>query len=137
MMNGNENGGFKYTYSASEQAEIKKIREKYSPKNESETDKMERVRRLDNSVTAKAQAISLVFGVIGSLILGFGMSLIMSELSEIMGLSMGAALTLGIILGIIGGILASLAYPIFNFVLKRERKRVAPEIISLTEELMK
>lgn len=136
-MNGNENGGFKYTYSASEQAEIKKIREKYSPKNESETDKMERVRRLDNSVTAKAQAISLVFGVIGSLILGFGMSLIMSELSEIMGLSMGAALTLGIILGIIGGILASLAYPIFNFVLKRERKRVAPEIISLTEELMK
>ena len=137
MMNGNENGGFKYTYSASEQAEIKKIREKYSPKNESETDKMERVRRLDNSVTAKAQAISLVFGVIGTLILGFGMSLIMSELSEIMGLSMGAALTLGIILGIIGGILASLAYPIFNFVLKRERKRVAPEIISLTEELMK
>ena len=137
MMNGNENGGFKYTYSASEQAEIKKIREKYSPKNETETDKMERVRRLDNSVTAKAQAISLVFGVIGTLILGFGMSLIMSELSEIMGLSMGAALTLGIILGIIGGILASLAYPIFNFVLKRERKRVAPEIISLTEELMK
>ena len=137
MMNGNENGGFKYTYSASDQAEIKKIREKYSPKNESETDKMERVRRLDNSVTAKAQAISLVFGVIGTLILGFGMSLIMSELSEIMGLSMGAALTLGIILGIIGGILASLAYPIFNFVLKRERKRVAPEIISLTEELMK
>ena len=137
MMNGNENGGFKYTYSASEQAEIKKIREKYSPKIESETDKMERVRRLDNSVTAKAQAISLVFGVIGTLILGFGMSLIMSELSEIMGLSMGAALTLGIILGIIGGILASLAYPIFNFVLKRERKRVAPEIISLTEELMK
>ena len=136
-MNGNENGGFKYTYSASDQAEIKKIREKYSPKNESETDKMERVRRLDNSVTAKAQAISLVFGVIGTLILGFGMSLIMSELSEIMGLSMGAALTLGIILGIIGGILASLAYPIFIFVLKRERKRVAPEIISLTEELMK
>ena len=136
-MNSKENKGFSYTYSASEQAEIKKIREKYSPKNEAETDKMERVRRLDNSVTAKAQAISLVFGVIGTLILGFGMSLIMSELSEIMGLSMGAALTLGIILGIIGGILASLAYPIFNFVLKRERKRVAPEIISLTEELMK
>lgn len=136
-MNGNENGGFKYTYSASEQAEIKRIREKYSPKNEGETDKMERIRKLDGSVTAKAQAVSLIFGVIGTLILGLGMSLIMSELGEIMGLSFVAALTIGIILGIVGGILASLAYPIFNFVLNRERKRVAPEIIRLTEELMK
>ncbi len=136
-MNGNENGGFKYTYSASEQAEIKKIREKYSPKKDEEPDKMERIRKLDNSVTGKAQAVSLIFGVIGTLILGFGMSLIMSELGEIMGLSFVAALTLGIILGIVGGILASLAYPIFNFVLNRERKRVAPEIIRLTEELMK
>ena len=137
MMNGNENGGFKYTYSASEQAEIKKIREKYSPKKDEETDKMERIRKLDGSVTAKAQAVSLIFGVIGTLILGLGMSLIMSELGEIMELSFVAALTIGIILGIVGGILASLAYPIFNFVLNRERKRVAPEIIRLTEELMK
>lgn len=136
-MNGNENGGFKYTYSASEQAEIKKIREKYSPKKDEETDKMERIRKLDGSVTAKAQAVSLIFGVIGTLILGLGMSLIMSELGEIMELSFVAALTIGIILGIVGGILASLAYPIFNFVLNRERKRVAPEIIRLTEELMK
>lgn len=136
-MNNNENGGFKYTYSASEQAEIKRIREKYSEKKDDEVDKMERVRRLDNAVTARAQAISLVFGVIGSLILGLGMSLIMSDLGEIMGLSMTLCLPLGIGLGALGTILASLAYPVFNFVLKRERRRVAPEILRLTEGLIK
>ena len=136
-MNSNEKGGFKYTYSAKEQAEIKRIREKYSEKKADEVDKMERVRRLDNAVTARAQMISLTFGIIGTLILGLGMSLIMSELGEIMGMSMNLALPLGIGLGALGGILASLAYPLYNFVLKRERARVAPEILRLTEGLIK
>lgn len=44
---------FSYTYSASQQAEIKGIREKYMPP--TEEDKMERLRRLDRSVTKKQQ----------------------------------------------------------------------------------
>ena len=98
---------------------------------------MARLRRLDASVTNTAQAVALVFGVIGTLILGFGMSLIMTELAQILGTSGDAATVIGIGVGIVGGILASLAYPMYNVILKAMRKRIAPEIIRLTDELMK
>lgn len=134
MENKNENEGFRYTYSAKEQEELKKIREKYTTREE---DKMERLRRLDNSVTQKAQIVSLIFGIIGALALGLGMSLAMSELGKILGFNRDMAMLLGIIIGVVGGILACLAYPMYNLVVKRERKKIAPEIIKLTDELMK
>ena len=134
--NNQEQHGFTYTYSAKEQAELKRIREKYIAPTEEE-DKMARLRRLDASVTNTAQAVALVFGIIGALILGFGMSLIMSDFSEILGIEETVALIIGIPVGIVGGILASLAYPIYNAILKAKRKKLAPEIIRLTDELMK
>ena len=136
MENNNENKGFQYTYSAKEQAELKRIRDKYTAPTETE-DKMTRLRRLDASVTNTAQAVALVFGVIGTLILGFGMSLVMTELAESLGIPEDAAMVIGIIVGIVGGILASLAYPIYNAIVKAKRKKLAPEIIRLTDELMK
>ena len=136
MENNNENNGFQYTYSAKEQAELKRIRDKYTAPTEAE-DKMTRLRRLDASVTNTAQAVALVFGVIGTLILGFGMSLVMTELAESLGISGDVAMVIGIIVGIVGGILASLAYPIYNAIVKAKCKKLAPEIIRLTDELMK
>lgn len=116
---------FSYTYSAKEQEEIKKIREKYVPK---EADKMEQLRRLDESVTKKGTVISLVVGIIGTLILGTGMSMCMvwTEL-----------FVSGIIVGITGIAAVSLAYPLYSYVTKKEREKIAPEIIRLTDELMK
>lgn len=134
--NNQEQSGFTYTYSAKEQAELKRIREKYTAPTEAE-DKMARLRRLDASVTNTAQAVALVFGVIGTLILGFGMSLIMTELAEILGLNGDMAMVIGIIVGVVGGVIASLAYPIYNAVVKAKCKKLAPEIIRLTDELMK
>ena len=130
------NNGFQYTYSAKEQAELKRIRDKYTNKEESE-DKMGRLRRLDASVTQKAQAFSLVVGILGALILGMGMSLIMTDIGEFLGALSKLSVPFGIILGIIGGVLVGLAYPVYNAVIKNERKRIAPEIIRLTDELMK
>ena len=127
---------FNYTYSAKEQDEIKAIRKKYAAPEETE-DKMAQLRRLDASVTQKAQAVSLVFGVIGALILGFGMSLAMTNLGEILGSYRGMAMLFGIIIGIVGIVLVSLAYPLYNRIVKKERKKIAPEIIRLTDELMK
>lgn len=129
------NNGFKYTYSAKEQEELQKIREKYT--DGGEEDKMTRLRRLDNSVTQKATVASLIVGIIGTLILGLGMSLAMSELGEMLGAYRDMAMFFGIIIGVIGAILLSLAYPIYNFVIKRERKKIAPEIMKLTDELLK
>ena len=136
MDNQNNQNGFSYTYSAKEQAELKRIRDKYTAPTEAE-DKMARLRRLDASVTNTAQAVALVFGVIGTLILGFGMSLIMTELGEALGISGDAAMVIGITVGVAGGILASLAYPIYNAIVKAKRKKLASEIIRLTDELMK
>ena len=134
--NNQEQNGFIYTYSAKEQAELKRIRDKYTAPTEVE-DKMARLRRLDASVTNTAQAIALVFGVIGTLILGFGMSLCMTDLGEILGSYRDMAMIIGIIVGVIGGILASIAYPVYNAIVKSKRKKLAPEIIRLTDELMK
>jgi hypothetical protein len=136
MENNNENNGFQYTYSAKEQAELKRIRDKYTAPTEVE-DKMARLRRLDASVTNTAQAVALVFGVIGTLILGFGMSLCMTDIGEILGLHKDMAMVIGIIIGVVGGIFASLAYPIYNASVKAKRKKLAPEIIRLTDELLK
>ena len=136
MENNNENKGFQYTYSAREQTELKRIREKYTAPTEAE-DKMERLRRLDASVTQKAQIVALIFVVIGALILGAGMSLCMSDFAEILGSHRDMAMVVGIPIGLVGGILAALAYPMYNLIVKRERKKIAPEIIRLTDELMK
>ena len=131
----NNKSGFSYTYSAKEQAEIKRIREKYTLHTKGE-DKMTRLRRLDASVTQSAQAVALILGVIGTLILGFGMSLCMTELGEIFGTYKHLSLVIGVAVGIIGGALASLAYPAYKAIVKSKRKKLAPEIISLTDELM-
>ena len=116
---------FSYTYSAKQQEEIKKIREKYVPK---EADKMEQLRRLDESVTQKGTAISLIVGIIGALVMRFGMSccMVWTEL-----------FILGIIVGVLGIGIVSAAYPLYNYVTKKEREKIAPEIIRLTDELMK
>ena len=134
--NNQEQNGFTYIYSAKEQADLKRIRAKYTAPTEEE-DKMARLRRLDASVTNTAQAVALVFGVIGTLILGCGMSFCMTDIGEVLGFCGNTSMMLGILVGIVGGILASLAYPIYNAIVKAKRKKLAPEIIRLTDELMK
>lgn len=126
-----ENHSFEYTYSAEQQKEVEAIRKKYLPKEE---DKMEQLRKLHAVPTKKAQAASLSIGIIGTLIMGTGMSLCMTELSGFLG---GTAMFIGIPVGIVGMILVALAYPVYNRVLKKERSRIAPEILQLTDELLK
>ncbi len=129
-----EKNSFQYTYSAKEQEELKRIRQKYQPK---EKDKMEQLRRLDAGVTAKAQVVSLVLGVIGVLIMGGGMSLVMTSLPDTFGMSEAMGLAIGILIGIIGIAMVISAYPVYNSIIKKERERIAPEILRLTDELMK
>lgn len=126
---------FNYTYSAKEQAEIKRIREKYAPPAQTE-DKMETLRRLDAKVTANAARAALTVGILGALIMGTGMSLIMTELGTLLG-SFFLAVAVGLALGITGILLVCLAYPIYNRTLQKGREKAAPEILRLTDELMK
>lgn len=125
---------FKYTYSAKEQEEIKRIRQKYQAPEE---DEMTRLRKLDEQSTKKATVVSLVLGVIGALVMGMGMSLIMTDLATVFGMTDAVNIVVGIITGVIGLVLVIIAYPIYLNVLKREREKIAPEIIRLTDALMK
>ena len=131
-----ENSRFEYNYSAEQQAEIKKIREKYTPQKKVE-DKMTRLRRLDASATQAANASSLAMGIIGALVFGFGMSLCMTDFGSNLMVDKNGVMVIGIIVGIVGGVIAGLAYPVHNLVLKAKRKKLAPEIIRLSDELMK
>lgn len=117
---------FNYTYSAKQQEEVKNIRKKYAVPEE---DKMEQLRRLDNSVTQKATMLSIIAGVIGALILGIGMCCTM--------VWQGIMFIPGILIGGIGIVVICLAYPLYNRTLKTEREKVAPEILRITDELLK
>ena len=134
MEDTNKSEEFKLTYSAKEQEELRKIRQKYVTK---EVDRMEQLRKLDAGVTRKAVVISLVAGIIGALVLGFGMSLIMTDVGVTLGLYGKIQVVLGVVIGMIGVVLVSVAYPIYNRIARKERERIAPEIIRLTDELMK
>jgi len=123
--------GFSFTYSAEQQKEVEAIRKKYLPREEN---KMEQLRRLHAVPTQKAQAASIAIGVIGALIMGTGMSLAMTEIGAILG---GFAMILGIVVGLVGMVVVALAYPIFNWVLKKEREKIAPEILRLSDELLR
>ncbi|MBO4983235.1 MAG: hypothetical protein J6D23_04185 [Clostridia bacterium] len=137
-MERNENNEvFSYSYSAKEQEEIKKIRKKYITNDpQRQEDKMERLRILDASTTKKGTIASLVIGIIGALILGTGMSLAMTDIGSFLG-NDTLALIIGILIGVLGIILVALAYPLYNLITAKERKRIAPEILRLSDELMK
>ena len=116
---------FTYTYSAKQQEEIDKIRKKYLPPEE---DKMAQLRRLDQNTKKKGTMISIIIGVIGTLLMGVGMCCSM--------VWMGIWFIPGIVIGLIGIGGVAAAYPVYSRITKKERERLAPQILKLTEELM-
>lgn len=122
---------FKMTYSARQQEEIQSIRRKYMPQTES---KLERLRALDDAVNKKATLTAISVGLCGALLMGLGMSLVMTEFGAALG---ALALPVGIAAGLAGMVLVALAYPLFRRTLRRERAKAAPEILRLADKLMR
>ena len=115
---------FEYTYSAPQQSEVRKIREKYLPR---EVTKLDQLRALDAGVTRRGTAVSLAHGILYALVLGLGMSCCM--------VWAGNLFLPGIVIGCIGLAGVAATYPIYNHIVKRERDKIAPEVLRLTEEL--
>ena len=129
-----QNETFNYTYSAEQQKEIETIRKKYiADTNNNGVNKLEQLRRLDYGVTKKANIISLSVGILSVLVMGSGMSLVMTDLGEKIGIA-GTSL-IGVLIGIVGMIGVILAYPLYRRIIEKERKKIAPQILKLTDEL--
>ena len=87
------------------------------------------LRRLDESATRKGTLLSIVVGVIGTLILGFGMCCVM--------VWQVTWFVPGILIGLLGIVILAIAYPVYLQVTKKEREKIAPEVLRLTDELLK
>lgn len=121
-----QNKIFIYNYSASEQKEIENIRKIYAPPSTRE-EKMERLRKLDESATKPGTIAAFIMGTIGILMLGIGICCCLAWSNDFF--------LLGIILGIFGIANVSLPYPLYNHVTKKWCKKIAPEILRLADEL--
>ena len=108
-----------------------KIRAQYVEKQSSELDEL---RELDARVKRPATVFAYVFGSISAIVMGAGMSLIMTEIGDVIGIS--DPLLPGVIIGSIGLIMAAINYPIYNAILSSRKKKLAPRIIELSEKLM-
>lgn len=117
---------FEYTYSARQQEEIERIRKKYAPAEETQ-DKMALLHKLDAQTTKKGTVVALAVGVVGALVLGLGMSCV-TVWAE-------AMFAPGVLIGTVGiaGVIA--AYPLYNHITARERKKASAQILRLVEEL--
>ena len=114
---------FKYTYSASTNEEVRKIREKYISDKNPETN-LEKIKRLDKEALRRGTIVSLVIGIISCLILGAGMSCVL----------VWEMMAIGIVIGIIGMIGVFLTHPIYQHIIAEDREKIREEILKLCDD---
>lgn len=123
-----ENNTFRYSYSSSLQEELQDIKKKYTGQPESqEEDQLELLRKLDKSSTRKSTIVSIVMGAAGCLIMGIGMCCTMVWAA--------AMFIPGIIIGVIGIAMMAAAYPVYVRITKKERAKIAPQVLDIIEKL--
>ena len=109
---------------------VEKIRTQYVKQ---ESTKLDALLELDKKVKRPAEILAYITGTVGALVMGTGMSLIMTEIGAVLGL---AATTLpGVIAGVIGLAVTVLNYPLYKRFLAARRKKYAPEILKLSQEI--
>ena len=118
---------FNYSYSAKQSAEVEKIRKKYAEPTEKE-DKMEKLRRLDASASKPGIITAWCLGIVGALLLGVGMCCTMVWADKLF--------VPGIVIGVVGIACVAAAPAVYKRITKKRRKKLAPEILRLTDELM-
>ena len=108
-----------------------KIRTQYMEK---QTTELDALRALDAKVKRPANIFSYIFGSVSAIIMGSGMSFVMTDLASQLGL--GDMMIPGIAIGVVGLVLAIVNYPIHKAILKSRKKKYAARIIALSEKIM-
>ena len=108
-----------------------KIRTQYMEKEFSELDAL---RELDAKVKRPANALAYVFGSISAIVMGAGMSLVMTDVGATIG--MESATIPGIVIGVVGMVMAILNYPMYKRVLGSRKKKYGAEIMKLSDKII-
>ena len=109
-----------------------KIRTQYMEKTPSELDAL---RELDAKVKRPANVFAYTFGSISAVIMGAGMSLVMTPIAEQLGLTFDPMIP-GIVIGVVGMILAIVNYPIYKGILGSRKKKYGAKILELSDKIM-
>lgn len=110
---------------------VQKIRTQYT---ETESTGVDELKELDKKVKCPANVFGYLFGGISALIMGAGMSLVMTEIGSVVGIS--KPMLPGIAIGVVGMLMAILNYPIYKRILASRRKKYAHQIIALSDRIM-
>lgn len=110
---------------------VQKIRSQYT---ESQHTELDALQALDAKAKKPANVFAYVYGSLGAIVMGAGMSLVMTEIGAILGLA--NAMVPGIAVGIVGLVMVSTTYPIHKKILASRKKKFAPEILKLSENIM-
>ena len=108
-----------------------KIRTQYMEKQSTELDEL---RALDAKVKRPANVFAYVFGAVSAIIMGAGMSLVMTDIGAVVGIT--SPMTLGIIIGVVGLGMALLTYPMYKRILNLRKKKYGAEILKLSDKIM-
>lgn len=111
---------------------VQKIRTQYTEKESTELDAL---KELDAKVKRPANTFAYIFGSISAIIMGAGMSLVMTDIGTTVGVA--DPMVPGIIIGIVGMFMAIINYPMYKGILGARRKRYADKIIALSDKIMK
>ena len=120
----NDNNTFEYNYSAEKAKEVESIRRKYERPVE---DKFEQLKALDRQAERRGLILSIAIGIVGTLILGTGMSIVM--------VGQSIYFVPGVIIGIVGMLAVIAAYPIYKRVTKKDREKVAGQVLALVKQI--
>lgn len=110
---------------------VQQIRTQYTEKEHTQLDSL---KELDKKVKRPAVIFAYVFGSIGAIVMGNGMSLVMTDMGTVLG--MADSMAPGIVIGVIGMVIAIINYPIYCRFLASRRKKYADEIIALSDKIM-
>ena len=111
---------------------VQKIRTQYTEKQHTELDEL---KALDAKVKKPANVFAYTYGSVSAVVMGAGMSLVMTDIGAIVGLV--SAMVPGIAVGVIGMGMALSTYPIYKKILNNRKKKYAAEIMALSDKIMK
>ena len=110
---------------------VQKIRTQYTEKQHTELDAL---KELDAKVKRPANVFAYIYGCVSAIVMGGGMSLVMTDIGATIGLA--SAMIPGIVIGVVGMSMALSTYPIYKKMLNDRKKKYAPEILKLSEKIM-